>query len=170
VFQDVQLLRASLRDNIRLTRPDATDAEVEAAARAAQIHDRILRFERGYDAVVGEDANLSGGEAQRVTIARALLADAPVLVLDEATAFADPDSEAAIQRALSTLAADRTVLVIAHRLHTIVGADQILVLDGGRIVERGTHAQLVASGGRFARMWADYQANHARSLPEGVQL
>ena len=170
VFQDVQLLRASLRDNIRLTRPDATDAEVEAAARAAQIHDRILRFERGYDAVVGEDANLSGGEAQRVTIARALLADAPVLVLDEATAFADPDSEAAIQRALSTLAADRTVLVIAHRLHTIVGADQILVLDGGRIIERGTHAQLVASGGRFARMWADYQANHARSLPEGVQL
>jgi ATP-binding cassette subfamily B protein len=168
VFQDVQLLRASLRDNIRLTRPSATDEEVEAAARAAQIHDRILRFERGYDAVVGEDANLSGGEAQRVTIARALLADAPILVLDEATAFADPDSEAAIQRALSTLAADRTVLVIAHRLHTIVGADQILVLDGGRIVERGTHADLVAAGGRFASMWADYQANHARALPEGV--
>ncbi|PRX96581.1 ABC transporter ATP-binding protein [Allonocardiopsis opalescens] len=169
VFQDVRLLRTSLRDNIRLTRPHATDDEVEAAARAAQIHDRILRFDRGYDAVVGEDANLSGGEAQRVTIARALLADARVIVLDEATAFADPDSEAAIQRALSTLAADRTVLVIAHRLHTIVGADQILVLDGGRIAERGTHAQLVAAGGRFARMWADYQANHARSLPEGVQ-
>ncbi|MGO2746896.1 ABC transporter ATP-binding protein [Microbacterium sp.] len=168
VFQDVQLLRASLRDNIRLTRPDATDAEVEDAAHAAQIHDRIARFERGYDAVIGEDANLSGGEAQRVTIARALLADAPVLVLDEATAFADPDSEAAIQRALSTLAADRTVLVIAHRLHTIVGADQILVLDGGRIIEQGTHPELVASGGRFAGMWADYQANHARSLPEGA--
>ncbi len=169
VFQDVQLLRASLRDNIRLARPDATDEEVEAAARAAQIHERILRFERGYDAVVGEDANLSGGEAQRVTIARALIADAPILVLDEATAFADPDSEAAIQRALSILAADRTVLVIAHRLHTIVEADQILVLDGGRLVERGTHAELVANGGRFAKMWADYQANHARSLPEGVQ-
>ncbi len=169
VFQDVQLLRASLRDNIRLTRPNASDEEVEAAARAAQIHDRILRFERGYDAVVGEDANLSGGEAQRVTIARALLADAPILVLDEATAFADPDSEGAIQRALSTLAKDRTVLVIAHRLHTITGADQVLVLDGGRIVERGTHAELVAAGGRFAGMWADYQANHARSLPEGVQ-
>ncbi|SJM61052.1 ABC transporter ATP-binding protein [Gulosibacter sp. 10] len=169
VFQDVQLLRASLRDNIRLTRPDASDDEVEAAARAAQIHARILRFPRGYDSVVGEDANLSGGEAQRVTIARALLADAPVLVLDEATAFADPDSEAAIQQALSTLAADRTVLVIAHRLHTITGADQILVLDDGRIVERGTHAELVAAGGgRFARMWADYQANHARSLPEGA--
>ena len=168
VFQDVQLLRASLRDNIRLTRPDATDHEVEDAARAAQIHDRILRFARGYDAVVGKDANLSGGEAQRVTIARALLADTPVLVLDEATAFADPDSEAAIQRALSILAADRTVLVIAHRLHPITGADQILVLDDGRIVERGTHAGLVEAGGRYARMWAGYQANHARSLPEGA--
>lgn len=169
VFQDVQLLRASLRDNIRLTRPASTDDEVEAAARAAQIHDRILRFPRGYESVVGEDANLSGGEAQRVTIARALLADSPILVLDEATAFADPDSEASIQRALSTLAAERTVLVIAHRLHTITGADQILVLDGGRIVERGSHHELVATNGRFARMWADYQANHARTLPEGVQ-
>ncbi|MFT4109216.1 ABC transporter ATP-binding protein [Propionicimonas sp.] len=169
VFQDVQLLRASLRDNIRLTRPDATTEEVEDAARAAQIHERILRFERGYDAVVGEDANLSGGEAQRVTIARALLADAPILVLDEATAFADPDSEAAIQQALGTLAAHRTVLVIAHRLHTVTGADQILVLDAGRIVECGTHAELVAAGGRFAGMWSDYQRNHSRTLPQGVR-
>lgn len=169
VFQDVQLLRASLRDNIRLTRPDASDAEVEAAARAAQIHDRIMCFDAGYDAVVGDDANLSGGEAQRVTIARALLADAPVLVLDEATAFADPDSEAAIQRALATLVANRTVLVIAHRLHTITGVDQILVLERGQIIERGTHRELVTAGGHFARMWADYQANHARALPEGIQ-
>lgn len=170
VFQDLHLLRVSLRDNIRLTRPDATDEEVEGAARAAQIHERILQFERGYDAIVGENINLSGGEAQRVMIARALLTNAPVLVLDEATAFADPDSEAAIQRALSTLAAARTVLVIAHRLHTVTRADQILVLDAGRIVERGTHAELVAAKGRFATMWADYQANHARSLPQASPL
>ncbi|MFT3660241.1 MAG: ABC transporter ATP-binding protein [Gordonia sp. (in: high G+C Gram-positive bacteria)] len=169
VFQDVQLLRASLRDNIALCRPDATDREIEDAARAAQIHDRIGEFTRGYDSVIGDDAQLSGGEAQRVTIARALLADAKVLVLDEATAFADPDSEAAIQRALTRLAAGRTVLVIAHRLHTIVGADQICVLDGGRIVERGTHAELVAAGGVFAQMWAAYQANHERSVPEGAR-
>ncbi|GAA1695671.1 ABC transporter ATP-binding protein [Microbacterium sediminicola] len=168
VFQDVQLLRASIRDNIRLARPNASDDEVVAAAQAAQIHERILRFERGYDAVVGTDAHLSGGEAQRVTIARALLADTPILVLDEATAFADPDSEASIQRALSTLAAERTVVVIAHRLHTIVGADQILVMDDGRIIERGTHSELVAAGGHFASMWQNYQSNHARSLPEGV--
>ena len=169
VFQDLHLLRVSLRDNIRLTRPDASDGEVERAARAAQIHDRIMRFERGYDAVVGQDANLSGGEAQRVTIARALLADPPILVLDEATAFADPDSEAAIQRALTTLTAGRTVLVIAHRLHTITGVDQILVMAGGRIVERGRHSELVARGGRYGQMWAEYEANHARALPEGVQ-
>jgi ATP-binding cassette subfamily B protein len=165
VFQDVALLRASLKDNIRLTRPAATDEEVERAARAAQIHQRIVRFERGYDSVVGDDANLSGGEAQRVTIARALLADAPILVLDEATAFADPDSEAAIQQALSVLAAGRTVLVIAHRLHTVTGADQILVLDGGRIAERGSHPDLVAAGGLYARTWARYVANHERARP-----
>ena len=169
VLQDVQLLRASLRDNIRLADPQASDDAVVAAARAAQIHDRIMQFDHGYDTVVGEDAHLSGGEAQRVTIARSLLADTAVLVLDEATAFADPDSEAAIQRALSALTANRTVLVIAHRLHTIIGADHILVLDDGRIVEQGTHADLIAAGGRYARMWTDYQANHTRSLPDPRQ-
>lgn len=168
VFQDVQLMRASVRDNIRLARPDADDAEVEAAARAAHIHDRIVRLDRGYDSVIGDDATLSGGEAQRITIARALLADTPILVLDEATAFADPDSEAAIQRALSALTVDRTVLVIAHRLHTVTSADQIIVLDRGRIVERGTHVDLVAAGGTYAGMWADYERNHARTLPASL--
>lgn len=157
VFQDAYLLRTTIRDNIRLTRPEATPEQVAAAARAAQIHDRVLELPRGYDSVIGEDAHLSGGEAQRLTIARALLTDAPILVLDEATAFADPDSEAAIQTALSELARERTLLVIAHRLHTITGADQILVLDAGVIVERGTHAELTAAGGVYAGMWQSYQ-------------
>jgi ATP-binding cassette subfamily B protein len=153
VFQDAYLLRASVRDNIRLTCPEATADQIEGAARAAQIHDRIQRLPRGYDSVIGQDAHLSGGEAQRLTIARALLTDAPILVLDEATAFADPDSEAAIQTALSALAAERTLLVIAHRLHTVTGADQILVLDSGRVVERGRHADLVQAGGLYQDLW-----------------
>ena len=154
VFQDVQLMRASIADNIALARPNATNAEIETAARAAQIHDRIMALPHGYRSIAGDDAHLSGGEAQRVSIARALLADAPILVLDEATSFADPDSEAAIQEALSTLVAGRTLLVIAHRLHTIKGADQICVLDDGRMVERGHHDALVAEQGLYAQLWA----------------
>ena len=157
VFQDVQLLRSSVADNIRLARPSASLAEVEAAARAAQIHERILELPRGYDSVFGDDALLSGGEAQRVSIARAFLADTPILVLDEATAFADPESEALIQDALSTLAAGRTLLVIAHRLSTIQNVDDIVVLDRGRIRERGTHAALLARNGLYSRLWADHQ-------------
>ena len=161
VFQDVQLLRATIRENMALARPDAPMEAIEAAAKAAQIHDRILALPRGYDSVAGEDARLSGGEAQRVSIARAILADAPILVLDEATAFSDPESEAAIQDALSELVRGRTLLVIAHRLHTITGADTICVMDQGRIVERGRHAELLAKGGLYARMWAAAEPAHA---------
>ncbi|MEU6831076.1 ABC transporter ATP-binding protein [Nocardia beijingensis] len=153
VFQDVRLIRGTIRENLLLARPDADDAAVEKAARAAQIHDRIVALPRGYDSEIGVDATLSGGEAQRLSIARALLADTPVLVLDEATAFADPESEAAVQDALAVLVAGRTVLVIAHRLHTITGVDRILVLEGGRLVEQGEHASLVAAGGTYQRLW-----------------
>ena len=167
VFQDDYLLQTSLRDNIALGCPDATTAQVQRAAQAAQIHDRILALPRGYDSVLGEDAQLSGGERQRVAIARALLADTPVLILDEATAFADPDSEAAIQAALNELVRGRTLLVIAHRLHTITGVDQIAVLSGGRIVERGTHRELLALNGEYARLWAATQAAATTQLEGG---
>lgn len=161
LLQDVVLLRRTIRDNIALAVPDADAAAVEAAARAAAIHDRILALPRGYRSVVGEDAHLSGGEAQRVAIARILLARTPVVVLDEATAFADPDSEAAVQAALAELAAGRTLLVIAHRLYTIAGADQILVLDEGRPVESGRHDELLARGGRYAALWQAQQGKQS---------
>ncbi|MFC3891226.1 ABC transporter ATP-binding protein [Lentzea rhizosphaerae] len=154
VLQDVRLLRTTVLDNIRLARPDADLDEVVRVARAARIHDRITELSDGYLTVLGDDVRLSGGEAQRVSIARALLADTPVLVLDEATAFADAESEAAIQDAISELARGRTVLVIAHRLSTVVDADQIVVLDEGVVVEKGRHDELVAAGGRYAALWA----------------
>lgn len=153
VLQDVALVHGTVAENIALARPDATREQIETAARDARIHDRILALPMGYDTVLGEGVALSGGERQRLTIARALLADTPVLVLDEATAFADPESEYLVQRALDRLTADRTVLVIAHRLHTIADADRILVLDAGAVVESGTHHELLALDGRYRALW-----------------
>ncbi|WP_309114371.1 ABC transporter ATP-binding protein [Saccharothrix sp.] len=153
VFQDVHLLRASVADNIALAVPHADREDVVRAARRAGIHDRILELPRGYDSVIGEDAGLSGGEAQRLSLARALLADAPVLVLDEATAFADPRTEQAVRRTLAELRGERTVLVIAHRLETVADADTVVVLENGSVVERGTPAELVARGGTFSELW-----------------
>lgn len=153
VLQEVRLINASVRENIALGRPSASQQEIEDAARAANIHDRILSLPRGYDSVVGEDAQLSGGERQRISIARTVLLDPPILVLDEATAAADASNEVAIQDALSRFAQGRTLLVIAHRLDTIMHADRILVLENGAIVEQGNHASLLAEQGRYARLW-----------------
>lgn len=159
VFQEPQLLHASIRDNIAIGRPDATDAEVEAAARAAQAHEFIVSELRdGYRTIVGErGADLSGGQRQRITIARAILSPAPIVVLDEATAFADPEHEAAIQDAIAELTRGRTIVVIAHRLSTIASADQIVVFDAGRVAERGTHDELLAAGGTYAHLWSQHQ-------------
>ncbi|QKF07776.1 ABC transporter ATP-binding protein [Berryella wangjianweii] len=157
VFQDDRLLKRSIRENVRIGRPQATDAEVHAALQAACCDDIVEKLPQGLDTVVGtKGVYLSGGECQRIALARALLKDAPVVVLDEATAFADPENEAQIQRALARLCAGKTVLMVAHRLSTVTRADQICVLDGGRVVERGTHEGLLAARGRYARMWTDY--------------
>jgi len=153
VFQDVRLLRASVADNIALAVPRAGLDAVVHAAELANIHDRILQLPRGYESVIGDDARLSAGEAQRISIARALLADPPVLVLDEATAFADPQTEQAVRRALTALKGDRTMLVIAHRLETIADADTVVMLQDGAIVERGSPAELLARNGKFAAFW-----------------
>ncbi|WP_243718597.1 ABC transporter ATP-binding protein [Actinomadura sp. KC06] len=164
VFQDVRLLRASVADNIALAVPHADLDDVIRAARLANVHDRILELPRGYDTVIGDEAGLSGGEAQRISIARALLADAPVLVLDEATAFADPHTEQAVRRALTTLDGDKTVLVIAHRLETIADADTVVMLKDGAIAERGAPSELLAQDGDFAAFWRTHRPDEAEVL------
>lgn len=158
VFQTNRLFSGTLEENVRAARPDATREQVLAALRAAQCDDIVAKLPQGLDTHLGAGgAYLSGGEVQRVALARAILKDAPIVVLDEATAFADPENEALIQRAFAKLAENRTVIMIAHRLSTVVGADQIVVLDQGRVAERGTHAELVEAGGLYASMWADYE-------------
>ncbi|WP_295844686.1 ABC transporter ATP-binding protein [uncultured Microbacterium sp.] len=159
VSQETYLFHATVRENLRYARPDATDAEIEAACRAANIHHVIASFEAGYDTIVGERGyRLSGGEKQRIAIARVLLKDPPVLLLDEATSALDTVSERIVQEALETASHGRTTLSIAHRLSTVIGADRIHVVDAGRIVESGTHSELLAQGGLYASLAAEQLA------------
>jgi ATP-binding cassette subfamily B multidrug efflux pump len=159
VTQDTSLMHRSVRDNIRYGRPGASDAEIIAAAKRAHAHDFILqlrdpRGRAGYDAHVGErGVKLSGGQRQRVAIARLILKDAPILVLDEATSALDSEVEAAIQEQLYSLMTGRTVIAIAHRLSTIAVLDRLVIMDEGRIVETGSHAELIARGGLYAQLW-----------------
>ena len=157
VFQNNRLFKASILENVRAARPDASREQVLDALEAAQCSDILEKLPQGLDTVIGtKGIYLSGGEAQRIALARAILKDAPIVVLDEATAFADPENEVLIQKAFARLTKGRTVIMIAHRLSTVVGADKILVLDGGRVVEQGTHQELAAAGGLYSRMWSDY--------------
>ena len=160
VFQNSRLLKGSILDNVRLGRAQATEAEVLAALKAAQCMDIVEKFPEGIHTVIGtKGVYLSGGEQQRIAIARAMLKNAPILILDEATAFADPDNEAKVQAAFARLAKGKTVLMIAHRLSTVANADCIYVVQDGRITETGTKDELCAQNGLFARMWQDYQAS-----------
>jgi ATP-binding cassette subfamily B protein len=170
VPQDTVLFNDTIEYNIAYGRPGASKEEIVAAARAAHIHDFVSRLPDGYDTMVGERGlKLSGGEKQRVAIARTLLKRPSILVFDEATSALDSRTERVIQAELEAIAAGRTTLVIAHRLSTIVNADQIVVLDGGRVVERGTHGQLLAAGGAYARLWA-LQARHEAPAGETAPL
>lgn len=157
VFQDIFLFKQSILDNIRMGNPGATEKQVMEAAKAAQCHEFISKLPDGYHTVVGtKGIHLSGGERQRIAIARAIIKDSPIIVLDEATAFSDPENEYLIQKAFEKLMQGKTVIIIAHRLSTIRNADKIIVMEKGHLVEEGRHEQLVAAGKRYAQMWNHY--------------
>ena len=174
VFQRVSLFDDSIKENIRFAKNDASDDEVIAAAKAARCHEFICSMPDGYDTQIGENGcKLSGRQRQRISIARAILKDSPVIVLDEATASVDLDNERLIQEAIQNLVSDKTVLIIAHRLATVVAADQILVMEDGRVLERGSHGALLAADGRYARMWEQQAAMRSivsdrTALPEAA--
>lgn len=157
VFQNNRLFKTSIIENVRAARPGASREEVQKALEAAQCMDIIDKLPNGMDTVIGSEGTyLSGGEQQRIALARAILKDAPIVVLDEATAFADPENEVLIQKAFATLTGGKTVIMIAHRLSTVTGADKIIVLDGGQVAEEGTHEELIEKSGLYAHMWNEY--------------
>ena len=160
MFQNSRLLKASILDNVRLGRPDASREEVLKALENARCADILRKLPDGVDTVIGtKGVFLSGGEQQRIAIARVMLKNAPILILDEATAFADPDNEAKVQAAFSRLSAGKTVIMIAHRLSTVADVDCIYVIDDGKVAESGTGRELLDRGGLFAQMWNDYQTS-----------
>lgn len=169
VFQDSKLLKRSIADNLRIAKPDATDEEISAALKAAQCEDIIKRLPQGINTVLGSEGTyLSGGEQQRIAIARAMLKKAPVVILDEATAFADPENEVLVQKAFTELTKHSTVIMIAHRLSTIRNADKIYVLDHGEVSEAGKHEELIAKGGLYSSMWKEYQSAISWKVGEAV--
>ena len=172
VFQDSHLIKASVLENVRMAKPDATREEAAHALEAAQCLDIIKKLPNGIDTVIGTNGvYLSGGEKQRIAIARAVLKNAPILILDEATAFADPDNEVRVQQALSALSNGKTVIMIAHRLSSITNADCIYVLQDGEIAESGTHEELIRKNGIFTRMWKNYsEAAEWKILNENKEL
>ena len=169
VFQDTKLLKGSIFDNTKAARTGATREEVLAAAKAAQCDDILAKFPKGIDTIIGTKGTyLSGGEQQRLALARAILKDAPIVLLDEATAFADPENEYKIQKAFEHLTRGKTVLMIAHRLSTVQNADCIYVLENGEIAEQGTHKELLEKHGVYSRMWKDYQTSIAWNVGKGA--
>ena len=159
VFQDSRLLKRSIADNLRIAKPNAADAEIRDALSAAQCDDIIERLPQGVNTVLGSEGTyLSGGEQQRIAIARAILKKAPVVILDEATAFADPENEVLVQKAFTELTKHSTVIMIAHRLSTIRNADKIYVFDNGEVVETGKHEELIERNGLYSAMWKEYQS------------
>ena len=170
VFQNAHLLKTSIFENVRMGKPDATEEEVAAALHAAQCDDILEKLPQGMHTVIGtKGIYLSGGEQQRIAIARAVLKNAPILILDEATAYADPDNEVKVQQAFARLAKGKTVIMIAHRLTTVAGADCIYVIRNGEIAESGTREALCARGGLFAKMWEDYQASVLWRVQKGEE-
>ena len=170
VFQNSRLIKASILENVRMGKPDATREEILAALQNAQCDDIIEKLPNGVDTVIGtKGVYLSGGEQQRIAIARVMLKNAPVLILDEATAFADPDNETRVQAALANLSRGKTVIMIAHRLSTVVGVDKIYVVKDGQIAESGSSRELLAQGGLFSRMWQNYQTSVRWKVAKEVQ-